>query len=222
MDTLNELLRSIDEKVLDKIKVAIEDSMKTLSLNVHNVLKLLRGILKHCTNADNRNCNLKPNKLDLWLSYFQTLSSRFNNIFSDIFSNLELILDPSSQRIMETIFPDLRLTGGRRKAWSDVLAGEAPILKDELSFLFSLVNFNGSHLSGIVKQEQRPGGGMHVVSESRPKRQASASSTEAAPVAPSLLPPPSLLKWEFQKINLSSFLHESLPSLKQGNECNVC
>lgn len=216
MDMHNELLKSIDEKVLEKIKLAIEESLRTLSLNVHNVLKLLRGILKYCTGPDNRSCNLKPNKLDLWLSYFQTMPSRFNNIFSDIFSNLELILDPNSQRTMEAIFPELRLTGGRRKAWSDVLASEAPLLKDELAFLFSLVNFHGSLLSGIVKQEQRPGGGMHVVSESRPKRQASTSSTDAAPIAL----PPSLLKCEFQKISLASHLRESMPSLKQGNECS--
>ena len=50
-----ETLKAIDEAVLDRMKKVVDDSVKQISRNVHNILKLLKKIQEACGNGSSRN-----------------------------------------------------------------------------------------------------------------------------------------------------------------------
>lgn len=51
MDTTADFIRAIDESMMEQLKRAVEESIQTLSKNVHNILKLMRDI-KRCFDRD--------------------------------------------------------------------------------------------------------------------------------------------------------------------------
>lgn len=103
------------------------------------------------------------NKLKGWLNYLESLPIKIKNIFADAFRNLDNSIDLSKH---STINDKLQ----QKESISDILSNRQPLLQDEVAFLFEFINY-GYHSSGIVKQESRPDGGRHVVSEYKPAKQ---------------------------------------------------
>lgn len=168
MDLQYEPLKSIDDVVLDRMRKVVDDSVKQISRNVHNILKLLRKIQDACaTNGHAKNPSLreifKTVKLENWLTYFESLSRKISNSFSDIFHHLNNILDEEERAKLEKVLPSYE---GYSYSWSELINSELPVLKEEVAFLLNFINYPNRQLSGILEQHQRPDGGTHIISKS--------------------------------------------------------
>ena len=160
-----EILKAIDEAVLDRMKKVVDDSVKQISRNVHNILKLLKKIQDSCGNGSSRNTSLrdvfKPVKLENWLTYFENLSRKISNSFADIVNHLQNLLDDEERNKLGQVLPTYE-----GYSLTDVVNAELPVLKEEIAFLLGFISYPNRQLAGILEQHQRPDGGTHITSKS--------------------------------------------------------
>lgn len=164
MDTQYDFVKSLDEQVIDRMKRVVDDSVKQISRNTHNIVKLLRKIVEVCSNGGR--CQplsdiLRTSKLETWLTYFENLSRKINNSFADIITHLQNMLNEDDKSKLYSVM-------GAEDGYSltEILNKEVPVLKEEIAFLLGFISYPNKHLAGILEQHQRPDGGMHITSKS--------------------------------------------------------
>lgn len=165
MDFHYETLKSIDDAVLDRMKKVVDDSVKQISRNIHNILKLLKKIQDACsTNGSGRNMSLreifKPVKLENWLTYFENLSRKISNSFADIVNHLHNLLDEEERSRLNSVLPNYE-----GYSLTEIINSEIPQLKEEIAFLLGFISYPNRQLAGILEQHQRPDGGTHIISK---------------------------------------------------------
>lgn len=165
MDFHYETLKAIDDVVIDRMKKVVDDSVKQISRNVHNILKLLKKIQEACGNGSSRNPTLrdvfKPVKLENWLTYFENLSRKISNSFADIVNHLHNLLDEDERSKLSQVLPNYE-----GYSLTDLINAEIPVLKEEIAFLLGFISYPNRQLTGILEQHQRPDGGTHIISKS--------------------------------------------------------
>lgn len=166
MDFHFDALKSIDDPVIDRVKKVVDESIKQLSRNVHNILKLLKKIQEACGNGSSRNPSLrdvfKPVKLENWLCYFENLSRKISNSFADIVNHLHNLMDDEERNKLHQVLPNY--DGGY--SLNEIINAELPQLKEEIAFLLGFISYPNRQLAGILEQHQRPDGGTHIISKS--------------------------------------------------------
>lgn len=166
MDFGFEALKAIDDSVIDRMKKVVDDSVKQISRNVHNILKLLRKIQEACNSSGSaRHPSLrevfKPVKLENWLTYFENLSRKITNSFADIVNHLHNLLDEEERSKLANVIPNYE-----GYSLTEIINNEMPVLKEEIAFLLGFISYPNRQLAGILEQHQRPDGGTHIISKS--------------------------------------------------------
>lgn len=175
MDTTTEFLKAIDDPVMDRMKRVVDDTIKQISRNMHNIVKLMRKIMEVCSTGGSRYQSLrdifKPVKLETWLVYFENLSRKVNNSFADIVTHLQNLLNEEERSKLYSVM-------GAEDSYSltDILNREIPVLKEEIAFILNFISYPNKQIAGILEQHQRPDGGTHITSKS-----ISTNPTVAAP-----------------------------------------
>lgn len=164
MDTQYEFMKALDDHVIDRMKRVVDDTIKQISRNTHNIVKLLRKIVEVCSTGGR--CQplseiLRTSKLETWLTYFENLSRKVNNSFADIMTHLQNMLNEDDKSKLYSVM-------GAEDGYSltDILNREVPVLKEEIAFLLGFISYPNRQLAGILEQHQRPDGGMHITSKS--------------------------------------------------------
>ena len=165
MDYHYDIIKAIDEPIIERMKKVVDDSIKQISRNVHNITKLLRKIQESCGNGTARNNSLrdifKPVKLENWLTYFENLSRKISNSFADIVNHLHNLLDDEERTKLNQSLPNFE-----GYSLSEIINNEHPPLKEEIAFLLGFISYPNRQLAGILEQHQRPDGGTHIISKS--------------------------------------------------------
>lgn len=159
------MVRKIDARVTDRIKSALEESILTLSRETFGILKILSKVVTYCNQPASNERWYKADKLETWLTNFECLNMKVRNAFLDILRHLELVMEPEGKAKLEN---ELFKRDQDRKPLMEILKREDPVLKEkeEIQFLLSLINFSYKPTPGVVEQQRRPDGGLHVVSKS--------------------------------------------------------
>lgn len=168
MELHQELVKSVDEKVVERLKGALDDCIKTMSRNTHSLLKLLRRVIDVCTpqtehRAPSLGQIIGQHRLDRWLGHFDTLSLKVRTAFSEITYHMQELLDIDSR-------DRLRQSWSRhdQRSMMEQLETESPFLREEMAFLLAFLDHVPlpQHLPGIVESHKRPDGGYHITSTS--------------------------------------------------------
>lgn len=165
MESHYDFLKAIDDPVLDRMKRVVDDSIKQISRNMHNIVKLMRKIMEYCSPNGKRTQNLreifKPVKLETWLTYFENLSRKVNNSFTEISIHLHNLLNEEDRA---KLYEGLGINDGY--SLTEILNKEIPELKEEIAFLLGFISYPNRQFAGILEQHQRPDGGTHITSKS--------------------------------------------------------
>lgn len=165
MDSHYDFLKAIDDPVLDRMKRVVDDSIKQISRNMHNLVKLMRKIMEFCSPNGKRSQNLreifKPVKIETWLTYFENLSRKINNAFTEIATHLHNLLNEDDRA---KLYEGLGVNDGY--SLTEILNKEIPELKEEIAFLLGFISYPNRQFAGILEHHQRPDGGTHITSKS--------------------------------------------------------
>lgn len=165
LDSHYEFLKAVDDPVLTKMKKVVDDSIKQISRNMHNIIKLMRKIMEYCSPNGKKTQNLrdifKPVKLETWLSYFDGLTRKINNSFTEISIHLHNLLNEDDR---VKLYEGLGINDGY--SLTEILNKEIPELKEEITFLLGFISYPNRQFAGILEQHQRPDGGTHITSKS--------------------------------------------------------
>jgi len=163
MDQHAELIKSVDEKVVERLKHIVEDCIKTISRNVHCLLKLVRKVNEmYSPYPEQRLLEdiFGHSRLERWLSHFDTLSLKVKNSFSEIIYHLQELLDVDGREKLSQCW-------GRadHRSLVEILEEEVPQLREEVLFLFTFLDpIPMRH--GIIEAHKRADGGTHITSHS--------------------------------------------------------
>lgn len=207
------LLDGLDPPLLENLRSTLTDLVKTLSSNLHNLLKLLRW-LQEAQSPPGRPLSdiLGGQRLSIWLAYAATLSQRMENCFSDVIYTLFEMLQDEDKTWLNKRFQEYK-----HQSWHHELSHYKPILKEEIPFLLAFINYTPEMPpgTGVLEQSKRPDGGYHVISTSGSRNQPGVPSPVDGAVSAPSQPRPQVIKdlviTGMKKIDLTKELQNLQP-----------